>query len=107
MLDLTKPVQNKKGTHVKILYTDLAGSYPILGILETAETKTSMTWSKSGEFCVNVKCEYDLENVPEYKWINYYADGGCYSHPSREDADLHSTANRLACIKFKIGQFDE
>jgi len=107
MLDLTKSVQTKSGISVKILCTDLTGNYPILGIVRTVEKKTSMTWSKSGEFCINVKCEYDLENVPEYKWINYYADGGCYSHISRENADLHSVANRLACVKFKIGQFDE
>jgi len=107
MLDLTKSVQIKNGKPVKILCTDLTGSYPILGIAITAETKTSMTWSKSGEFSIGVKCEYDLENVPKYKWINYYSDGACIIHTSREEADLHSSTDRLACVKFKIGQFDE
>jgi len=109
MLDLTKPVQIKNGTPVKILCTDLTGDYPILGIIETEKEKTFMAWSKSGEFSIDAKCKYDLENISEYRWINYYANGKCYSHLSREEAELYDTdtKNKLACIKFKIGQFDE
>jgi len=107
MLDLTKPVQIKNGTPVKILYTDLTGDYPILGIIETEKEKTFMTWSKNGEFGIGTKYKYDLENVPEYKWLNYYTARKCFGHPSREDAELHSAPERLACVKFKIGQFDE
>lgn len=62
-LDLTKPVQTRRGGKVTIFATDLESTYPVLGVEEIDGSKRAMTWTLCGG-CPFSGSSYELINVP-------------------------------------------
>ena len=89
MLDLSKPVQTKRGHPVRILATDVKGPYPIVGIVNSHLDYPASyieAWTLNGRWgCSPIIGEgaYDLINVPSKKitmWLNVYKEySGIYT----------------------------
>lgn len=107
-LDLTKPVQTHDGRPVRILCTDAAGEYPVVGIEKDGEKDTVRRWTKDGRFATYSRGphSHDLINVPVKRrltgWLNVYPDREAYFSELREDADREADATRIACIPIDI-----
>lgn len=107
-LDLTKPVQTCDGRPVRILCTDAAGEYPVVGIEIDGEKDTVRRWTKDGRFATYSRGphSHDLINTPVKRritgWLNVYPDGEAYFNEHRDDADREADASRIACIHIDI-----
>lgn len=65
-LDLTKPVQTRRGLPVRILATDLRSACPVVGVVSYPDFDSVETWTLDGKFAPDDNDEYemDLVNVP-------------------------------------------
>jgi hypothetical protein len=106
-LDLTKPVQMRNGTPVRILATDLDGLCPVVGAYRSARTgkEVATTWTRDGRYLASQvgECFSDLVNVTTKRklWLNVYSDD-IAAHDSRAEADRAAFGRRLACVEVEI-----
>ncbi len=112
MLDLTKPVQARDGTEVRIYATDAGGEYPVHGaIRHSGNVWQQATWTLGGRFNLRSTTDgFDLVNIARkfrYEaWVNVYPEGIFLTrtvlvlHHSKEEADQAIAAkHRIACVK--------
>lgn len=106
-LDLTKPVQTRRGGKVTIWdasfkRTDsdvptVYGKEEFEGIAYSRAWRTDGQWRESSRGYNFL----DLINVPEKRtldvWVNIYPDGAAY-WANRDDADTCAVKDRIACV---------
>lgn len=110
LLDLTKPVQTRDGRQVRILCTDMIGTFPMVGLIKghCGDEDVAM-WTSDGKYRLFDDCEHDLMNVPEKHsvWINFYKSGMRYGwHTSKEMADRQAGEDRIACVNVVFNDGD-
>ena len=44
-------------------------------------------------------CEYEAVKEPRHFWINIYPNGDRIAYPTKENADLQASTDRLECIE--------
>lgn len=105
-LDLTKPVQTRRGGKVTIWdasFKRTASGIPtVYGKEEFEGIAYCRTWRTTGEWDTYSGRHYlDLINVPEKRtmdmWVNIYPDAASY-WANRDDADTCAVKSRLACV---------
>lgn len=110
-LDLTKPVQTKNGSPVRILCTDRVGERPVVGLIMSPDGgETGVSWTLEGRKGPYYGTDaYDLVNVPEEVtlWFNVYRrlNGEVWagsSWPSKEDAIAGSGSDRIDTVSITI-----
>jgi len=113
-LDLTKQVQTVDGRKVRILCTDRKNNsgWMIVGLVEQQNGVEDIAcWTKDGTFSLSGgRSSYDLVNVPEVLYMNAYPRGVYASSQaceSRKQADETASTDRIACVRFTVGQFDD
>jgi len=112
--DITKPVQTRNGLKVRILCTDRAGDFPVVGLVKDGQTESTQSWRLNGRFTTSnvVDHSWDLVNVPvriqRTVWLNIYDSASerpspMVLHFCREAADAVTSASmRKACIPVNI-----
>lgn len=107
-LDLSKPLEVKGGSLVKLLSTDANGDFPI--VVQTVSGDVRV-FNRKGES--KYGCYSPIQNVPEkpkeiVKYINFYHGGVSGTYSSRANADLGASSNRVGCQKVVLieGTFD-
>ena len=80
-LDLTKPVQTRRGRPVRILATDLRSDCPVVGIVSFPDYDQVESWALSGKYIPDDDDEYefDLFNVPVETRRYFPTTKGLYS----------------------------
>lgn len=107
-------VKTRSGVDAEILKTDLPGQYPIVAVVNVQGSVQAIFTLANGETGNVWLSPYDLMPPEEFVWVNVYlsktASGNVRTssgYSSRHLADLNADPNRGACVKVKIGQFDE
>ena len=107
MIDPSKTYRTRDGREVRIYAVDGGGGMPVHGaILENGEWLTER-WSAGGEWAPQdcAASPYDLIEVrPRIQrevWVNVYRDI-VEVFNTKHYADIHSTNNRIACVKLVI-----
>lgn len=108
VLDLSKPVQTRSGSPVKVLMVcdDPGILYPVVGLIKGASMPAF--WNRDGINYTAKDSGNELINVPAKKlvaWVNVYADGYALAYESRADADKYLDVSkiRIACVKVTEG----
>ena len=74
----SRKVVTRDGRPVRIIYTDVKGDYPVVGlILKNEYIEDVETFNKDGKYLERQTDERDLFFAPEKKlgWINVYKEG--------------------------------
>jgi len=102
-LDLSKPLQTRRGEKAELVYDRLTGDYPLAVIVHFDDgTNDVLTYTREGNLYTDADSSSNLVNVPVQRtlWLNIYKSGGeILPHPSRERADLSASDDRIACIE--------
>lgn len=105
-LDLTKPVQIRKGNSVRILTTDRKDpwDYCVVGLISHNDNDERLhCWNKEGKSEHHEK--FNLVNIPvrQTGWVNVYKSGFLSDlHPSKDEANqLFTLFTRVACVKIE------
>jgi hypothetical protein len=104
-LDLTKPVQTRRGGKVTIWdasFKRTASDIPtVYGKEEFEGIAYCRTWRATGEWDTYSGRNYlDLVNVPGTldTWVNIYQDGAASYWSNRDYADACAVKGRIACV---------
>lgn len=101
-LDLTQPVQTKRGDAVEIYDTNIAGGYSVVGVfIDSAGRRHIGRWTTNGNsYLDGTPNPFDLVNVPQSVYVNVYPTGSGRAYPTREEADLAAhIAARIAVLR--------
>lgn len=109
-LDLTKPVQTKSGLPARIICTDKKDDeFPVVALVSMSDMEALLKFNRFGAAELGSDGSgFDLVNVPEKKgaWFNIYntenviipKTADAFGYKTREDADAHGNAHRVACV---------
>lgn len=106
-VEMGKQYKTRSGKEVRLYATDCGGVYTVHGPHRSGEFWAVGSWLSNGESYRGGVHELDLVEVkPRIQrevWLNIYGnDTDWCVHNSRADADRHSAADRLACVKVTI-----
>lgn len=112
MIEMGKQYKTHDGKEVRIYATDGSSDLPVHGAVKSVDGSwLSMAWTRNGDDTlygdplglklVEVKPKRTLD-----MWVNVYRDETEVMHKSREDADLHADADRIACLHI-VREYEE
>ena len=101
-LDLTKPLQTRRGEHAELVYDGPTGDFPLVVVVHFDDgTRDLRTYKRNGVLYNDENSSANLRNVPQRGecWVNIYPDGIPRAHRTRELADKYAGPNRIACVR--------
>jgi hypothetical protein len=90
-IDLTKPVQTRKGHKARIICTDRKHShFPVIALVQISDDEATETYTIDGKWNIDGACDSDLINVPEevVTFRNVYTNGAGFEYDTFEKALL-------------------
>jgi hypothetical protein len=105
MIDINKKYRTREGREVRIYATDGSEGYSVHGAILEEGKWESNTWDINGSFLGKPRESHqDLIEVKEkiVRWVNVYDDNQWIAHDTKEEADVISDDNRIACIKIEF-----
>lgn len=104
-IDHYKQYRTKSGKEVRIYEISENGPFPVHGAIKGTHWWEIESWTREGRVDHYMEREDDLVEVkPRIKrtvWMNVYEDGA-FSFLQKENADLCTKLNRLACVPVEI-----
>lgn len=107
--DPTKPVQTRDGREAEIAWTDMTGTYPILGRFRNDDgTCFFGSWQSNGLWSMDGNSSFDLINIPQTKkvWVNVYMTENGYADvlpfKTEDDAKDYIWQQELGHYKVKF-----
>lgn len=106
-VEMGKQYKTRSGSEVRLYATNCGGVYTVHGAYRSGVSWIVGSWLSNGEWGRGSVQELDLIEVkPRIQrevWLNIYGnDTDWCVHNSRADADRHSAADRIACVKLTV-----